>query len=91
MTDWIAPKSIADMPAKPGVARYEYVECLVLYKGDLLTRPWNCEHQVFDDEHRNDFFCEWDAVTAYRVIGHERGLALKAAALSLPTSEEAGA
>ena len=42
---WIKPKSIADMPKKPGLADYEYVECLILYKGDLLTRPWNCGHE----------------------------------------------
>ncbi len=69
---WVVPKSAADMPAKPGVERYEYVECLVLYKGDLLLRPWNCEHLVFDDEHQDDFFCEWSDVSAYRVITDER-------------------
>lgn len=62
---WVHPKTKADMPKKPGKANYEYVECLVLYKGDLLARPWNCEHEVFDDEDQDDFFCEWSDITAY--------------------------
>lgn len=78
---WIAPTSIGDMPAKPGLASYEYVECLILHKGDLLLRPWNCEHKVFDDEAQDDFFCDWDAISAYRVIGHERELAKTSAAI----------
>jgi len=75
---WIAPKSIEEMPAKPGLASYEYVECLVLYRGQLLLRPWNCEHKVFDDEAQDDHFCEWNEITAYRVIGHERDFAIAA-------------
>ena len=81
---WIAPKTIDDMPAKPGLARYEYVESLILHKGELLSRPWNCEHKVFDDEEQDDYFCDWDAITAYRVIGHERDAAKSAAIRETP-------
>lgn len=69
--EWVAPKSVDDMPAKPGLERYEYVACLVLYRGEILMRPWNCEHQVFDDEHQDDFFCEWSDVSAYRSLAGE--------------------
>lgn len=77
---WIVPRTVGDMPAKPGIESYEYVECLVLYRGDLLLRPWNCEHQVFDDEHHDDFFCEWSEVSAYREVADERKDALAAVA-----------
>lgn len=72
---WVFPKSIADMPVKPGKAAYEYVECLILRKGEILARPWNCEHQVFDDEAQDDFFCEWREVTAYMDLTAIRALA----------------
>ncbi len=75
---WIVPQSVADMPVKPGIERYEYVDCLVLYKGELLCRPWNCEHQVFDDEHRDDHFCDWDEVQAYRPLANDREAAMAA-------------
>lgn len=79
---WIVPKGLADMPAKPGVERYEYVECLVLYKGRLLLRPWNCEHLVFDDEQHDDFFCDWSDVSAYRPLTEDRQLASAAVVAS---------
>lgn len=85
MDGWIVPKSLADMPAKPGFDRYEYVECLILYRGEVINRPWNCEHQVFDDEERDDHFCEWNEVQAYRSLAGERDAALAAvAAASTP-------
>ena len=62
---WVFPTSKDHMPKKPGKAEYEYVECLVLYRGELLARPWNCEHECFDDEAQDDYFCDWNAVTAY--------------------------
>lgn len=62
---WVLPRTKTDMPKKPGKEAYEYVDCLVLYKGDVLCRPWNCEHEVFDDEAHDDHFCEWNEVTAY--------------------------
>ncbi|WP_198352363.1 hypothetical protein [Sphingomonas sp. MA1305] len=89
--EWIVPRSLADMPAKPGVYHYEYVDCLVLYKGELCLRPWNCEHQVFDDENRDDHFCDWDQVEAYRSLSGDLVAAkvavAEARAKALPTQE----
>lgn len=54
--EWI--KTTDRLPQKPGKASYEYVDCLVVYKGRVLKRPWNCEHEVWDDEHYDDFWAE---------------------------------
>jgi hypothetical protein len=83
--EWIVPRSLADMPAKPGVESYEYVDCLILYRGELLMRPWNCEHHVFDDEQHDDFFCDWPAVQAYRSLSGEEAAARAAIAAATPT------
>lgn len=53
---WISTKE--RLPEKPGISSYEYVDCLILYKGDILLRPWNCEHLCWDDEHRDDYFLD---------------------------------
>jgi hypothetical protein len=45
------------LPEKPGKQNYEHVDCLIFYKGEILKRPWNCEHHVWDDEEYDDFFC----------------------------------
>lgn len=45
------------LPRKPGVKSYEYVDCLIYYRGEVLQRPWNCEHLCWDDEHYDDHFC----------------------------------
>ena len=45
------------LPKKPGIKPYEYVECLIIHKGEIKIRPWNCEHLVFDDEDQDDYFC----------------------------------
>ena len=51
--------STADrLPEKPSKEAYEYVECLIFHRGEIKLRPWNCEHQVWDDEAHDDFFCE---------------------------------
>lgn len=52
---WI--RTIDRLPGKPGKKSYEYVDCLIFYRGDILIRPWNCEHHVWDDEEHDDFFC----------------------------------
>jgi hypothetical protein len=57
---WVSPKD--HMPEKPGKASYEYVDCLIVYKNEVLMRPWNCEHLCFDDEHYDDFFCGADEI-----------------------------
>ena len=45
------------LPEKPGVADYEYVECVIFYKGEYLMRPWNCELLCWDNEARDGYFC----------------------------------
>ncbi|HTN41507.1 MAG TPA: hypothetical protein VLZ84_10175 [Asticcacaulis sp.] len=54
--EWISPRD--RLPEKPGLHSYEYVDCWIVFKGRVLMRPFNCEHQVFDDEERDDFFCD---------------------------------
>ena len=54
--EWI--KTSDRLPEKPGKSHYEYVECLIVYKGDVIKRPWNCEHLCWDDEEHDDFFCD---------------------------------
>ena len=54
--NWI--KTSERLPEKPGVQSYEYVDCLILVKGDLKFRPWNCEHHCWDDEEYDDFAYE---------------------------------
>ncbi len=53
MTEWISTSE--HLPEKPGKASYEYVECLIYVKGEILLRPWNCEHLCWDDAHHDDF------------------------------------
>lgn len=61
MSEWISTKD--RLPEKLGKERYEYVECLIFYKGEILKRPWNCEHRCWDDEEMDDFFCDAMAPT----------------------------
>ncbi len=56
MSEWI--KTADRLPEKPGIKDYEYVECLIFYKGEIMLRPWNCEHLCWDDEAQDDFFCD---------------------------------
>jgi hypothetical protein len=60
---WYKPQD--QLPKKPGIESYEHVDCLILYKGQLLFRPWNCEHEVFDDEEGDDHFCNAEDVTLW--------------------------
>lgn len=62
--EWRQPP---DHPEKPGMNPYEHVDCLIIYKGDLLLRPWNCEHCCFDDEDGDDFFCQIQDVTTWAI------------------------
>ena len=50
-------------PDKPGKERYEQIPCLVVHRGEIMIRQWNCEHLVWDGEDGDDFFCRADAVT----------------------------
>lgn len=45
-------------PEKPGLSRYEQVPCLIVRNREILIRLWNCEHQVWDTEDGDDFYCE---------------------------------
>lgn len=44
-------------PDKPGLRPYEQVPCLIVRKGEVLLRQWNCEHLIWDTEDGDDFFC----------------------------------
>ncbi len=50
-------------PDKPGVHPYEQVLCLIVRNGEPLLRQWNCEHQVWDTEDGDDFFCHASEVS----------------------------
>jgi hypothetical protein len=50
---WI--KTSERLPQKPGVADYEHVWCLIVHKGEVIMRPWNCEHGCWDQEDGDDF------------------------------------
>lgn len=52
---WVSTKD--RLPAKPGKASYEHVDCLVVYKGEVEQLMWNCEHLVWDDRSGDDFYC----------------------------------
>lgn len=54
--EWIRIKDKLH-PDKPNITRYEQVPCLVVYKGVVSIKLWNCEHLVWDDEDGDDFFC----------------------------------
>jgi hypothetical protein len=55
---WRPIKSMHDLPEKPGKMAYEQIDCLIVYRGDVLRRTWNCEHLCWDDEEGDDFFCD---------------------------------
>lgn len=63
---WIATSD--RLPAKPDQTRYEHVDCLIVYRGQVLRRPWNCEHLCWDDEEGDDFFCDATAPTHWRPL-----------------------
>lgn len=69
---WIAT---ADrLPQKPGVEHYEHVWCLIYYHGEILLRPWNCEHLVWDDAEGDDFYCDPLAPTHWRPLPPPPGI-----------------
>lgn len=51
--EWI--KTTDRLPEKPGLEPYEYVDCYIVVDGKVLERPWNCEHECWDDEGYDDF------------------------------------
>lgn len=57
VSPWIKIISAEDLPKKPGLKSYEYVDCLIFHKGEIKKRPWNCEHMCWDDDEYDDFYC----------------------------------
>lgn len=55
-TPWIATTD--RLPKKPGIVGYEHVDCLIVYNGSPMFRPWNCEHNCWDSEDYDDYFCD---------------------------------
>lgn len=55
-------------PAKPGISSYEYVDCWIVKDGKVIERPWNCEHECFDDQEYDDWFCNMEDVSAWMPI-----------------------
>jgi hypothetical protein len=53
--EWV---SVEDrLPDKPNKAEYEYVDCWIFYKGQIMRIPWNCEERCWDDADYDDHFC----------------------------------
>ena len=50
---WI--KTTERLPEKPSNKNYEYVDCYIFVDGEVLERPWNCEHECWDDAGYDDF------------------------------------
>ena len=67
-TRWIKIISLDDLPKKPGLRSYEQIDCLIVYRGEVLRRVWNCEHFVWDGEDGDDFFCGPLEPTHYMAI-----------------------
>lgn len=66
--NWIKITSADDLPKKPGERDYEQIECLIMHKGAVKLRVWNCEHLVWDDEDGDDFYCAPLEPSHYAVI-----------------------
>jgi hypothetical protein len=59
--EWV---SVEDrLPDKPNKAEYEYVDCWIFYKGQIMRTPWNCEERCWDDADYDDHFCKAKAPT----------------------------
>ena len=52
MDEWV--RTADRLPEKPGIKDYEYVDCWIFVNGEVLQRPWNCEHLVWDDVYYDD-------------------------------------
>jgi len=63
---WIKITRIEDMPQKK-TKSYEQYDCMVWWKGEAHHLVWNCEHLVWDDRTGDDFECEWNAPTHYKL------------------------
>lgn len=63
---WIKPTD--RLPEKPGKKYYEYVDCLIVHKGEVKARPWNCEYLCFDDVNYDDFFCGPEHVEYWMLV-----------------------
>ncbi len=58
MSNWKPIENEADLPKRKGDGSYEQQDCLVVYKGQVNHLVWNCEHEVWDDMHGDDYFCD---------------------------------
>jgi hypothetical protein len=64
---WIPTKKKL-YPDKPCMAKGENVPCLIVHKGQVLLRQWNCKHLVWDDEDGDDFFCKAEDVDYWMLV-----------------------
>lgn len=44
------------LPSKSGDD--DHVDCLIVLRGQVLLRPWNCHHECWDDAEGDDYFCD---------------------------------
>lgn len=65
---WIKIESLTDLPKKPGLRSYEQIDCIIMHKGEMKFRVWNCEHGVWDDSEGDDFYCGPLEPTHYFVL-----------------------
>jgi hypothetical protein len=62
---WVSTKD-KQYPDRQG--KWEHVPCLVIRKGQILIRPWNSEHLVWDDEDGDDFFCDASEISYWMLL-----------------------
>lgn len=68
MSEWVKITTQDSLPKKPGLQYYEYVDCLIFHKGEKKFRPWNCEHQCWDTDDYDDFYCDAMDPSHYMIV-----------------------